>query len=611
MLAPGDRRLLLDALRPPEGCTLDRAVVTTYSLDLVTLLTAPLAFTMLHWEGEDGQVAADPLALLTAIRQYAEKITVFCQAGRIAVPRNQHRLFSYLESSVVQVAPNDRRGVFHPKVWVLRYAQPGGVVCYRLLCLSRNLTGDRSWDVALRLDGELKEQGTVPENEVLAGFLERLTGPDAKGITEGQSETVRGMAAELRRVAFEKPEGVDSYRFWTPGVQGAESWPFGEEGGRLVVVSPFLTKGFLDRVTEGRRAVALVSRAEEMAKLGKLGTGMFETRYALSATAEGEPPEEEAEEDAGVDTLAGLHAKLYLLDTGESATVWVGSANATTAAFRDNVEFLAELKGPSRKIGIKAFLAEGEKEAPGFLKLLSVYEPPEEGEGEGDTAAEALADEVRRGLVSADLVARVVEEGGGYGVVIAARGPLPKVTRDAQVQVWSIMVKKSSAVGVRFDQNEIARLPAGTLQSLTTFFAFEVRAAVEGQAFTCCFVLNLPLEGAPAGRRAALLQQMLANREQVLRLLLMLLGVDGSLDVEHMTTLLRQSEGGENGSTEPFEVPLLESLLKALDRDQEKLDQVASVVRELSVTEDGRALLPEGFQAVWEVVWQAREALRA
>src|SRR5580700_5687317 len=61
-----------------------------------------------------------------------------------------HVLYGLLESSVVQVtAPHG--GVFHPKIWVLRFKRAGHVedVVLRVLILSRNLTGDRSWDLSL------------------------------------------------------------------------------------------------------------------------------------------------------------------------------------------------------------------------------------------------------------------------------------------------------------------------------------------------------------------------------------------------------------------------------------------------------------------------------
>src|SRR5262245_24779126 len=126
MLEPRQRRLLLDALRPPEGYTLDHALGTTFSLDLLALLTAPLAFTFFAADtvpalDSDAPRRPDPVALLLALRRHAERISLFCQAGRIAVPRRQHLLLGYLEKSVFEArAPGPARA-FHPKLWLLRF----------------------------------------------------------------------------------------------------------------------------------------------------------------------------------------------------------------------------------------------------------------------------------------------------------------------------------------------------------------------------------------------------------------------------------------------------------------------------------------------------------
>ena len=72
--------------RPPIGYALDAAIGTTFTLDLMTLLTVPLAFTMFDWTDEDGRPRTDPLALLESVRRTAGRMTIFGQAGRIAVP---------------------------------------------------------------------------------------------------------------------------------------------------------------------------------------------------------------------------------------------------------------------------------------------------------------------------------------------------------------------------------------------------------------------------------------------------------------------------------------------------------------------------------------------
>ena len=164
-------------LRPPPGYRLDRAIGTTYSLDLQALLLAPLAFTLFGWQDEAGRPGADPLALLEAVRSHADRIRIFCQAGQIAVPRPNQLLLNYLEHSVYEVRAPDRRGVFHPKVWALRFApqEEGKPVSYRVLCLSRNLTFDRSWDTALVLDGEVTQRSYgYGDNRPLADFIAAL-----------------------------------------------------------------------------------------------------------------------------------------------------------------------------------------------------------------------------------------------------------------------------------------------------------------------------------------------------------------------------------------------------------------------------------------------------
>ena len=90
MLGTRERTLLLESLRPPAGYRLRRAVGTSYTLDLIALLTAPL------------------------------------------------------EGSVVEVQPPRPEGFFHPKLWVLAFEADEAPTIYRVLCLSRNLTFSRS-----------------------------------------------------------------------------------------------------------------------------------------------------------------------------------------------------------------------------------------------------------------------------------------------------------------------------------------------------------------------------------------------------------------------------------------------------------------------------------
>jgi hypothetical protein len=100
MLPPNQRQLYLSALRPPPGFQLDHAIGTTYSLDLITLLSLPVSFALLDMTNNEGKLVRDPVALLHALRTYSDRLTIFCQAGGIAVPPQRHPLYAHLEDAI-------------------------------------------------------------------------------------------------------------------------------------------------------------------------------------------------------------------------------------------------------------------------------------------------------------------------------------------------------------------------------------------------------------------------------------------------------------------------------------------------------------------------------
>ena len=122
MLNPNSRSLYTSALTPPPGMIFDEAVATTFSMDPALLLEAPVYLALM---AADGQTDPDSLSVLEAIRRYSKRITVYVQRGRIQVPQiaKPNPLFGLLEEMVVEVtAPGG--GVFHPKVWAIRFVSP-------------------------------------------------------------------------------------------------------------------------------------------------------------------------------------------------------------------------------------------------------------------------------------------------------------------------------------------------------------------------------------------------------------------------------------------------------------------------------------------------------
>ena len=110
-----------------------------------------------------------------------------------------------------------------------------------------------------------------------------------------------------------------------------------------------------------------------------------------------------SERDPG-QPLVGLHAKVFAFEKEGRARVFLGSANATGAAFTRNLEILLELVGPSARLGIDR-LCGGSSDEPGLRALFSTYtaagstkgndEPP----SKIDSARREIANLAIRGLV--------------------------------------------------------------------------------------------------------------------------------------------------------------------------------------------------------------------
>jgi hypothetical protein len=653
MLDPADRTVLTEALRAPVGFRLDQVIATTYTLDLVALLTLPLSFTLSSGDGiaEPGRV--DPIALLEALRRYAARMTVFCQAGCIGAPRRGQLLFGYLESSVIEAKARSERGVFHPKIAVIRYTAdtrdsgPHGeeppdplAVRYRLLCGTRNLTFDRSWDTMLALDGELRRDRLqiIRRNRPLSAFIQSLLELASSPISDERKETIEKISEELLRVEFRVPESfsqrADDLVFWPIGVDAKDVWPFGGRTDRMLVISPFVDKTCLGWMKEQAELRALVSRSEEMDCLPPAALSAIESCYVLSDAAESDVREDEAasaaagthvEEksegdipfDPSLASLRGLHAKLYVADCGWEARVWTGSANATEAAFSANVEFLIELRGRRADIGIDVLLQEelpkGQQDRRvRFCDMLVPYREPEveQKPDEVEKKLERLIDQVRRQLVDARMVARCVsdgEQGRTFQVRVESDAPVPaSLPAAVDCSIRPVSFAPDTAVRFAAVARRIASFKSLAFESLTAFFAINVTAREKNRKLTQEFVLKLPLLGAPEDRDARLLLAILSNRDRLLRYLLMLLD-DTGLDSRGK---MNGAGGnwGEWDSPGPFGLPLLEPLLRALAEDPARLDHIERLVSDLERTEEGKQLLPEELVTVWTAIRSARES---
>ncbi len=626
MLDPNTRRLYLDALHPPEGYRLDRAIATTFSLDLLTLLMVPLSFAMFECESTD-QALKDPIALLEALRRTTDKLAVFCQRGRIAIPSADQLLYSYLEPMVIEAMPSSPAGVFHPKTWLMRFVAEDGPAVYRFLCLSRNLTFDKSWDTVLVLEGTLQQRKIgYGRNRPLSDFIAHLPKLACSPVSEAMAQEIEAISDEVRRVDFKPPAGFeDEIAFCPAGIPGHRRFAIKGRVDRLLIVSPFLSSRVLRRLAKDQGKHVLVSRVDSLDELREKERSQFheilmmdEAATSLEETTEETMGDKEANEKEEVEPedlgLSGLHAKLFVAEAGWDARLWTGSANATHAAFSGhNVEFMVELHGKRSKIGIDQILAHNDH-ATTFRDLLRSYVPPKEPIPPQDPEMRRLeekVDSLRRELVASDLQLSVRQVAGEGAHDLVLRVPTQKphtLPSEIEGRCWPITLRSGHARGLStlFNGEGITFSGISTV-SVTSFVAFELTARSGEKKASTRFVLNLPIEGIPADRDDALLRSILSDRNRFLRYLIFLLS-EGDLEQGWLADPRWHADSATSRGTTSLlsGSHLVERLVRAYSRRPEKLDRIAVLVDDLCKSEEGRELLPDGFEELWQTLWEAR-----
>ena len=598
MLAPDSRTVAFDLLRPPAGYDLDFAVLTTYTLDLEASLALPLGLVARADNGLE-ELLADPLLLLEALRRAGERIHIFVDRAGIAIPRQRRELYAMLEPSVHPVrAPGG--GAFHPKVWVLRFLSRDGAILIRVAVLSRNLTFDRSWDIALASEGSPRSRRQTSGSRPLAELVRRLPTLCEESPSPSVADKVQTLADEVARTAFRAPEGFfdDPIEFHVLGIGGRQAavrlWQPISGGYDMIAVAPFVGSTALDtvaRMGEGERM--LVSSREELDKLPDSVLAGWNRVCVISDTA----LDEMEDENAG--RPSGLHAKFLAVEHGWDVTWWIGSANLTFAAFSGrNVEVMAALSARKGRrngnsgYGIGRFLESG---------FEALCEPYRRGEPETESAemTEALEriEAARDALLDADLSVVCSPSGSNWNWSLG--GSLPPAPTDVQIKAWPISLAEEQAVPLKLPL--VWTLP---IERLTRLVAFRLHVSVPG-VDDIALTLSLPVEGMPEDRLHHVLRSLIGDSERFMAFLRALLGgLDGMIDWAQGRDA---NGGGAPWSDVPGDETLLEGLVRTASRDPERLEPVRRLIEDFRSTEEGRRIVPDAFLDLWSAV---EEALR-
>ena len=579
MLEPDSRAALTEQLRPPSGYELVHAVGTTFTLDLTSALTIPLAFA-----GHQVRESDDPIAILDAVRRAAERVDIFAQAGQIAVPRQASDLVAFLEPMVHPVTAPQPGALFHPKVWLLEYAH-GDHRSYRMLCSSRNITSDRSWDLVVRLDGYDSDE-PHELNEPLSDLLRSLPPLAVTPLPPERIKRIRALADRVLKVVWDHPSDVRELTFHALGIGRPPAIDF--TGKRHLVISPFLSDDGITSITASRREpVQVISRAESFDRL------QLETLKSIEAHVLDDAVRDSDEVDD--DPLVGLHAKAYFLDRQSGSRAFIGSANATQAAFEGNVEFLVEMVGPQPRIGVGGVFGEDSD-----LRKLTIPYKTTGGVQETDTEKADRALEVAIRSLAAIRLRNTVQKDGDdrYSIKLQALNT-SKTAIDIVTQV-QLLTRPGNTHPLPNKEGGPAVFAALGLTEITPFVVIH---AIDMRGERRSTVVCAELIGDVSHRRDAVLAQQINTPEKFLRFLYLMLTLGGSVSAR-----LPLGNTGGFGSWSSDGAGVFETLVRALATNSEGLDDLAKLVERMRSQADSAASLPAGFDEVWEPVWRARLA---
>ncbi len=596
MLPPDSRQILLDILRPPVGYRLDGAIGTTFTLSFDAALVVPLAFASFRLSG-----TSDPVAAMEAVRSASERVDVFCQAGQMKVPSSGNSLYAFLEPMIHEVRRPRPGALFHPKVWFLRYvSEDGDAPAVRFLCLTRNLTHDTSWDLSLRLDGyELARRKKT--NRPLAGFINALPDLSVAPVAAERRSRVAALAESAHRAEWEWPDGVDKdLAFWPLGIDGINARP-DFTGYRHLVMAPFLNAEGIDTVAPSPDSeVTVVSRVEDLDRLEPGLIDRLDKSMVVSSAADLDDPEAPAEQLTDRGRLTGLHAKLYIVERSRLAHVFIGSANATSAAFGGNVEFLVELVTGATKMGVASFL----DDEAGIGAILEPYDAV--GGAEADPIEEALRQllDVLRRFAERRLTA-TVRRTGDDRYVERIKGDAFDLPEGVSVTLELVSLPgsvHSQTAGVAVD----AELGPVALDEVTPFIAVHATTTGPGGVeLRQATVVRCTLIDDPDDRLDEILARQINTPDKFLKFLLLILGITDP------AAFIGEEQNGESGSW-VFGARtngIFELLARVVGDRPEALDDLDRLVPRLRATAAGASVLPPGFDELWDAIEAARPAL--
>lgn len=593
---------ITDILMPPDGYRLDRAVGTTYSLDLEALTAVAICLGLS--EETDSKLMQNPIGMLNALQKVSDKIVLFCEAGQIKVPTKPTALSILLEKMVVEVAlPKDRQlgryPSFHPKTWVLAYVNADGDKKYRFVVMSRNLTFDRSWDISFAMDSS-KNVRQKKKTQPICDFLDYLVMNvhNTSNNAGKKRNLIRGLCADIKDVSFSLDSkifgedfevlplgiGKNAYRMQEDILFCKERGNANSTFNELVVMSPFLSESVIADFNLTDRALSdckrtLVTRRSELGKLKASDVDNF-TIYALKdEIIDGE---EEISDELADKKKQDIHAKIYLRRKYSDVDLYLGSMNASYSAINKNVEMMLWLGTKNMYLNGDKFLEDifcgpvGDAKNP--FEQVTVADAVLETESDNRNLLEQKIKDLcrvkRQAVISEDN-----ENAGKYKIEVEFSG----IESDSEVTVSPFNSKQEQTLSEHIEFSELEIL------QLSEFYEITARSGDD----TIRRIIMIPTSGFPDDRESAAVNSVVKDRASFVEYIAFVLGDD------YVASMLEGKQMGESGffaNSSDAMPALYEKMLKTSVEGPERIKDIGYVLK--MVTD--KDIIPDEFRELYE-----------
>lgn len=576
---PQDRISVFGALRPDVGQSVSKAVIATYSLDLVALLGLVLTL------GGDGEAEFEnsPLGLVKAFDSVRGRVRVLHQMGRIIAPRAHRSILPLLDTMVQAIPANERRQSWHPKVGLVRY--DGDPVQWRFWIGSRNLTGSRDLDAGLLLvTSRDKAARPVPDVAELARGL--LVEGDFTATELDELRTARWLApagTAVRCLLWRRPGG-DTPLIPAPLLDRAEM---------ASAVSPFIdVTGLREVLRAGSPSVTLLTNDVSAGGCAPLSGIAFRTGSAPEPETTVSVDQQTVDRTAEfIEPLpAGVHAKMIAVTKRKRSAIMLGSANLTKRGLLGpNAEAVAilEITDTGLARSLHSFVQSGFEFDPS--RVDEDVAEREEGQRQLDERIALL------------LECELCLEYGDGGLTLALGEGADAALATARFQAAPFL-EPDAWFRIEAGMRKVQLLRGNVVPSHQTSLVSFRATSLTDPTIQRCWVLSLPVTGLDHDRRdlALLTRYVGANRfRDWLRS--QLDGLDGTAGERWFDGLSKTREREASRIPEMF---TLETMLSAWARDPQgferraagmmaMLDSFREIFEELPDEEERRAALSD------------------